>query len=77
MIKLKADKTADIQCPRCNSLKIRKKGFEYYVKGKVQKYQCLECFRYWIDDKVINDNAKISTNVPKKENKARRGSRTA
>jgi len=35
------------ECKRCQSKRIVKAGFKRLVKGKVQRYKCQECGRYF------------------------------
>lgn len=35
----------DLRCPRCNSIKIRKKGSVLSPRGRVQRYECIICYK--------------------------------
>ena len=37
-------------CPSCGQQKLNKRGFEYNKGGEMQRYQCLNCFK-WSTDK--------------------------
>ena len=37
-------------CESCKSLKVAKKGFRYNRLGKKQKYQCLSCNHWFVED---------------------------
>lgn len=45
------EKTYDVYCPHCNSMKpMRGAGYAYTSKGKVRRYQCRNksCYRFTI-----------------------------
>jgi len=38
-----------IKCPNCKSKNVRKRGFRYNNLCKKQKYQCLDCKKWFIE----------------------------
>jgi len=39
-----------MNCRRCKSKRIVKAGYKVLVKGKIQRYKCTECNKYFTDD---------------------------
>jgi len=54
-----------LKCPNCNSEKITKQGYRKTVTEKKQKYQCVDCKKYFILEPIKNTkvNAKMITFV--------------
>ena len=53
-----------LKCPNCKSEKIVKRGFRYNKIGKKQKYLCLKCDKWFVEDdgfKRMRHKSKIIT----------------
>lgn len=51
-------------CENCESIEVTKKGFRYNKMGKKQKYQCLSCHHWFVEDdgfKRMRNNPEIIT----------------
>lgn len=39
-----------VNCPKCKSKRITRRGFRYNKCGKKQKYQCMNCNHWFVED---------------------------